>query len=133
MYGVYRQFERWINRYIKLRKYNKATFKFRFYLLDTTIFNRDNVTKRYREACTLGATVVDKCLASIDMTPARTLGSYILHKNIFDFQNNFISLSSTFNSSPTSSNEAGRPTAESKGELLSEEGERTSDSEKNDR
>lgn len=133
VYGVYRQFERWANRYIKLRKYNKATFKFRFYLLDTTIFNRDNVTKRYREACTLGATVVDKWLASIDMTPARTLGSYILHKNIFDFQNNFISLSSTFNSSPTSSNEAGRPTAESKGELLSPEGERTSDSEKNDR
>ena len=30
VYGVYRQFERWVNRYIKLRKYNKPAFKFSF-------------------------------------------------------------------------------------------------------
>ena len=32
VYGLYRQIERWINRFIKIRKYNKPAFKFFFYL-----------------------------------------------------------------------------------------------------
>ena len=128
VYGLYRQFERWVNRYIKLRKYNKSTYKFYFYLLDITIFNRDNVSKRYKEACTLGVTVIDKWLATLDMTPSRMLGSYILHKDIFDFQNHFVPLSSSFNTS-----EAGKPTNASKGETLDVEGEKTANHEGNDR
>lgn len=128
IYGLYRQFERWMNRYIKLRKYNKSTFKFYFYLLDITIFNRDNVSKRYKEACTLGVTVIDKWLATLDMTPSRMLGSYILHKDIFDFQNNFVPLSSSYNNTF----EAGRPTNASKGQTLDVEGEKTADGDKND-
>lgn len=131
IYGLYRQFERWCNRYIKLKKYNRANFKFLFYLLDITIFNKDDVTKRYKEAITLGATVVDKWLASLGMTPSRTMGSFVLHKDIFDFQNNFISLSSAFNSS-NSNSEVGRPTNESQNIDLSDEGEKTADGEKND-
>lgn len=129
IYGLYRQFERWMNRYIKLRKYNKSTFKFYFTLLDITIFNRDNVSKRYKEAVSLGATVIDKWLATLDMTPSRMLGSYIVHKDIFDFTNNFVPLSTSYNSS---SNESGRPTNTSKGEPLDVEGEKTADGDKND-
>lgn len=134
VYGVYRQFERWINRYIKIRKYNKSAFKFYFYLLDITIFNRDNVIKRYKEAATLGA-CIDRWLASLDMTPSRTLGSYIVNKDIFNFASNLIPLSSSYNesSSASSSSEGGRPTNSEKGELLTEEGEKTSDLNKNDR
>ena len=99
IYGLYRQFERWINRFIKIRKYNNPKFKFSFYILDITIFNRDNVSKRYREAVSLGVTCIDKYLATLDMTPSRTLGSFILHKDIFDFQNNF---SNHYNRSYTS-------------------------------
>lgn len=135
VYGVYRQFERWMNRYIKLKKYNKSAFKFYFYLLDITIFNRDTVSKRYKEACTLGAPVVDKFMATLDMTPSRVLGAYVMHNDIFDFYNKFKPLSSSYNASATSntSEDVGRPTSESKGELLSEEGETTKDKEKNDR
>lgn len=127
IYRLYRQFERWVNRYIKTKKYNKATFKFHFYLLDMTIFNRDNVTKRYKEACTLGVPVVDKFLSALDMTPSRTLGSYILHNDVFDFYNKFKPLTSSYNTT----SEVGRPTNESNGELLSEEGEKTAEGEKN--
>lgn len=130
IYGLYRQFERWMNRYIKLRKYNKTAFKFYFYLLDITIFNRDNVSKRYKEAATLGLPVVDKLLATLDMTPSRVAGSYIVHNDIFDYYNKFKPLSSSYNT--TQSGEVGRPTSESKGELLSDEGEKTKDGEKND-
>lgn len=126
IYGLYRQFERWMNRYIKLRKYNKSTFKFYFYLLDITIFNRDNVSKRYKEACTLGANVIDKWLATLDMTPSRTLGAKIIHQDIFDFYNNFIPLSSSYNGG-----EAGRPTNESQGKTLDVSGEVTKNRDSN--
>lgn len=127
IYGLYRQFERWMNRYIKLKKYNKSTFKFYFYLLDITTFNRDVVSKRYKEACTLGATVIDKWLASLDMTPSRTLGSYTVHKDIFDFKNNFVPLSTSYTTS-----DSGRPTNASKNMPLDTEGEKTADGNKND-
>lgn len=129
VYGVYRQFERWVNRYIKLRKYNKSAYKFYFYMLDATVFNRDTVANRYKDACSLGATVIDKWMAALGMTPSRMLGSFIVHKNIFDFKNNFVPLSSSFNGSA----ETGRPTNESQGKTLDVEGEKTKDNEKNDR
>ena len=130
IYGLYRQFERWANRFIKVRKYNKPTFKFFFYLLDVTIFNRDNVSNRYKDAISLGATVIDKWMASLDMTPSRMLGSFVLHKDVFDFQNNFMPLQSSFNSS-IKDNETGRPTNESKGKTLDESGEKTKDLDSN--
>ena len=130
IYGLYRQFERWVNRFIKIRKYNKATYKFFFYLLDVTIFNRDNVSNRYKDAISLGATVIDKWMASLDMTPSRMLGSFTLHKDVFDFQNNFIPLQSSFNSS-VEDNKTGRPTNESKGKSLDESGEKTKDLDSN--
>ncbi|MBO5828919.1 MAG: hypothetical protein J6R59_10785 [Paludibacteraceae bacterium] len=130
VYGLYRQFERWMNRFIKIRKYNKPTFKFSFYLLDITIFNRKDVTNRYKESLAIGTTVIDKYLAALDMTPSRTLGSYITHEIIFDFKNHFIPLQSAFNSSIDSSNN-GRPTNESKGETLDKAGEKTKDLDSN--
>ena len=128
IYGLYRQFERWMNRFIKIRRYNKPAFKFFFYLLDITIFNRKDVTARYKDSIALGCTVIDKYLASLDMTPSRTLGSFILHKDIFDFQNNFVPLASSFNSS---SGETGRPTNASQGETLDVSGEKTADADSN--
>ena len=84
IYGLYRQFERWCNRFIKLRKFNKISYKFFFYLLDITIFNRDTVIKRYKEGCSIGLNLVDKLLAAYEISPARVFGSYILHQHIFD-------------------------------------------------
>lgn len=130
IYGLYRQFERWVNRLIKAKKYNKPSFKFFFYLLDVTIFNRDNVSKRYKEAVSLGVTVIDKWLATLDMTPSRTLGSFMLHSDIFDFQNNFVPLASSFNSSDGDGT-TGRPTNKSKGKTLDKAGEKTEDLDSN--
>ena len=130
IYGLYRQFERWTNRYIKLKKYNKPSFKFAFYLLDVTIFNRDDVFKRYKDSATLGIPIVDKLLAMLDITPSRVSGAYIIHNDIFDFYNKFKPLSSSYNAAIA---EAGRPTNASNGKMLSDEGEKTAEGEKNDR
>ncbi len=132
IYGLYRQFERWMNRFIKIKKYNKTAFKFFFYLLDVTIFNRDNVIARYKDSISLGCTVIDKYLAVLDMTPSRTLGSYTVHEDIFDFRNHFIPLQTSYNSSVSdSSKKGGRPTNESQGKVLSESGEKTKDLDSN--
>ena len=130
VYGVYRQFERWADRYIKLNKFNKPKFKFKFTLLDVTVFNNDAVTKKFKESSALGVGI-ERWLASLGLTPSVTMGSFIMSNQVFDFANNFRPLSSTYTQS---SNEgAGRPTNASKGEVLSEEGEKTADGEKNDR
>lgn len=130
IYGLYRQFERWVNRFIKIRKYNKSAFKFYFYLIDITTFNRDTVSKRYREGASLGVTCIDKYLATLDMSPSRTLGSFITHHDIFKFNENFIPLQTSYNSS-VDNNEAGRPSNKSKGETLDEAGEKTEDLDSN--
>ena len=127
IYGLYRQFERWMNRFIKIRKYNKPAFKFLFYLLDVTIFNRDSVIARYKDSIALGCTVIDKYLAALDMTPSRTLGSYAIHESIFDFRNHFIPLQTSYNSS----DEGGRPTNKSQNKTLDEAGEKTEDLDSN--
>lgn len=130
IYGLYRQIERWVNRFIKARKYNKPAFKFSFYLLDVTIFNRDSVSKRYREGVALGVTCIDKYLATLDLTPSRTLGSFVTHHDIFKFNENFIPLQTSYNSSVDSS-EGGRPSNKSKGKTLDEAGEKTEDLDSN--
>jgi len=129
VYGIYRQIERWANRYIKLHKFNKPKFKFKFTLLDVTIFNNDTVTKKYKEATTLGVGI-ERWLASLGLTPSVIQGSFIMSKQIFNFAENFTPLSSTYTQS---NKEVGRPTNSDNGELLSEEGEKTADNEKNDR
>lgn len=132
IYNLNRQFERWVNRFIKIRKYNKSAFKFSFYLLDITIFNKKDVNAMYKDAVSLGITCIDRYLASIGMTPSCTLGSYIIHEDIFDFRNHFIPLQTSYNSSVDSSSEnGGRPTNESQGEVLTEAGEKTADTDGN--
>lgn len=130
IYGLYRQFERWVNRWIKIRKYNKPSFKFFFYLVDVTIFNRDNVSKRYREAVSLGVTCIDRYLATLDMSPSRTLGSFVTHHDIFKFNENFKPLQTSYNSS-VDGNGTGRPTNKSQGKTLDESGEKTKDNDSN--
>lgn len=125
IYGVYRQFERWINRYIKIRKYNKTSYKFSFSLLDATVFNRDVVSKRYKDAISIGATVIDKYMASLGITPSVTMGSFITNNIIFDFHNNFMPLATTYTTS--GDDVGGRPTNEEKGKLLTDSGERSLD------
>ena len=130
IYGLYRQFERWINRFIKVRKYNRPAFKFSFSLLDITIFNRKDVTARYKDAIALGIPVIDKYISSLDLTPSKTLGAYVLHENVFDFRNHCIPLQTSYNSA-AEDNKGGRPTNKSQNKTLDEAGEKTEDLDSN--
>lgn len=131
VYSLYRQFERWLNRFQNIRRYSNSNFNFKINILDMTIFNKDNVSKKYQDACTLGATVIDKWLVSLNMTPSSILGSYIINNEIFDFHNNLTPIKSTYTSSDTVNNNVGRPTVEETGDILSDKGEETRDSDAN--
>ena len=72
---------------------------------------------------------IEKYLASLELTPSRVLGSYIVSNDIFDFHSNFIPLQTSYTMDTTS--EGGRPQSEI-GEL-SDSGEDTRENEKNDR
>ena len=131
-YSVLRQLERWINRFIKERRYNKPTYKFNFYILNETIFNQDDIINRYKDAVALGTTVIDKYVASLGMTPSEVLGSFVTHNDVFDFYNNFRPLATSYNSSPSEiEGKNGRPTNEEKGKVLTEAGEQTKEQEQN--
>lgn len=130
IYSVYRQFERWVNRYIKLNKFNKPNYKFSYFLLDITIYNRKEVIDRYQSGCSFGAPIIPKWLAALDMTPSKIDGAFILQQKIFDFQNNLVPLSSSYTQSTDS---AGRPTNKSKGETLDTSGEQTESDSSNDK
>lgn len=142
MYGVYRQLERWVNRWIRLNRYNKASYKFKYYLLDMTIFNKDKMQSQYKDAISLGATVIDKYMASIGMTPSTVLGSFHTHNDIYNYYENFRPLATSYTMSSsdtatqvttttTSDDVGGRPTNEENGETLSDSGEQTKDSDAN--
>lgn len=127
IYDIYRQFERWMNRYIKLNKFNKQQFKFKFILIDMTIYNKDKVINRYKDACTLGVPVKGEYFASLGKTPSRVEGSFIIENDIFDLNNKMKPLSTSY----TQTDNVGRPTNESKNKNLTLSGEQTKDKEEN--
>ena len=129
IYDVYRQFERWVNRYIKINKYNKPQFKFKFFLMDMTIYNKDDVIARYKDACTLGVPAIGEYMACLGKTPSRVQGSFIVQEDIFGFSQKMKPLSTSY--TQTDDNTGGRPTNESKGEQLSDSGEKTKDLDSN--
>lgn len=132
VYGVYRQFERWVNRFIKLRKLNMPKATFKFYINDMTVFNKTAVMKELKENAALGL-AKDKWIAASGVTPAEMFGYSILSENVFDYVNTLVPLTSAYNASAAvQESEGGRPTAEDKGESLSDEGEETKDLGKND-
>ena len=83
----------------------------------------------YKDACSLSATVMDRWYAVLGLTPSKIKGSFVLHRDIFDFQNNLQVLQSSYNSS--GSNDVGRPTNASQGKTLDVSGQKTQDSDAN--
>lgn len=125
IYRVYRQFERWTNRYIKLRKYNKTNYKFKFRLHDSTVYNRDSVSDTYLKAAEHGLPFKMDYAVSLGITPSRFLGNAFAENEVFELHNKLIPLPTSYT---MTSDSVGRPTNESQGLDLSESGEQTSDS-----
>lgn len=125
IYRVYRQFERWLNRFIKLRKYSKTNYKFKVRIHDSTVYNRDSVSDAFLKAAEHGLPFKMDYATSLGITQAKLLGNLFMENDVFELHNEFIPLPTSYT---MSSESIGRPTNESQGEDLSEAGEQTSDS-----
>lgn len=124
LYRVYRQFERYMNRFIKLRKFNRMNYKFAFRIQDSTVFNRDIVTDAYLKAAEHGLPFKVDYAVSLGITPNRMLGNLFNENIALGIHNQLIPLPTSYT---LSSENIGRPTNESNGEELSESGQQTLD------
>lgn len=110
-----RSFERWVNK--KLKNLS-GTIKFQAMFLETTIYNRSDVAKMYKDSATLGLPTKMLFAAANGLTPYQIMGLNFMENNVLALHENFIPLSSSYNSN--SSGEAGRPKSD---EPLTDKGE----------
>lgn len=128
IYAFYRQCERFFNRFIKMRKYNKPLYKFAVRIQDSTVFNRYETADAYLKAAQNGLPFKLDYAASLGKSQSRLIGDAILEVDILHLQDYFIPLSTSYTQSGDGSD--GRPTNESKGLDLSDEGEKSANKEK---
>lgn len=128
IYGVYRQFERYMNRFIKLRKYNRTSYKFAFRIQDSTVYNRDAVTDAYLKAAEHGLPFKMDYAVSLGLSQNRIIGNLFSENEALELHTHLIPLPTSYT---MSSDDVGRPTNASSGLDLTESGEQTLDSDAN--
>lgn len=129
IYAFYRQCERFFNRFIKMRKYNKSAYKFALRIQDSTVFNRRDVADAFLKASQNGLPFKLDYAVALGKSQSRLMGAAFLEKDVLHLQDYLIPLTTSYTLSGDGSD--GRPTNESQGLDLSDEGEKTSDAEKN--
>ncbi len=107
VFSLYRQYERWLNR--KLKLHNKSMFRLK--IINTSEYNYGDVYKRYKEAASYGVPVKFELAASLGMTPSAVIGNMFLENNVFNFAEEFQPLQSSNTMSP----DKGRPGKEDVG------------------
>lgn len=130
VYAFYRQCERYFTRFIKLRKYNKAVCKFALRIQDSTIFNRFEVADAYLKAAQNGLPFKIDYGVALGKSPSRQIGNGFLENHILKLHEEYIPLATSYTSTGEEVT-SGRPTNESKGLELSQEGETTKDTDAN--
>lgn len=129
IYAFYRQCERYFTRFIKLRKYNKPAYKFALHIHDSTVFNRFEVADAMLKAAQNGLPFKIDYGVALGKSPSRFMGSLFLENHVFALHNELIPLTTSYTS--TGEEITGRPTNDSKGLELTEEGEATQNNESN--
>lgn len=128
IYRIYRQFERHMNRFIKLRKFNRKLYKFAFRIQDSTVYNKDTVTDAYLKAAEHGLPFKMDYAVSLGISQNRVMGNIFSENYALELHNLLIPLPTSYT---MSSDDVGRPTNKSSGKELSESGEQTADSDQN--
>lgn len=124
VYGVVKNIEDVINRYIQSLTYGKY---FKVTILDTSPFNRDEVGGQYLKMCQVGMPMVSYLAAAYGMPQSDLSNMNFLEDTILGIKERFMPLRST-NTMPAESQERGRPEAEmgelsDNGELAKEQDE----------
>ena len=122
VFGMMNQCERLINRILKQMS---GTQKFKLTFLPATVFNKDDLTAKYKEAATLGIPVKSAYAALLGLSPLDIAGMNHVEMDILDMGN-----LTPLKTSYTQDSTPGRP--ESSDTNLSPSGEQTRDDGSND-
>lgn len=126
-FTILRQLERWLNKYLK--QFNTSQYKFRVKMLDTTVFNWQDVFKQYIQAGQYGLPVRSALMAILGYQPSATTHMAFLENEILDLPIKFIPMQSSHTQSGDGGN-GGRPQSD-EGDL-GDEGIKSRDGLKND-
>lgn len=129
IYRVYRQLERYMNRFFKLRKFNRANYKFAFRIQNSTVFNKADVSDGYLKAAEHGLPFKLDYAISLGLSENRIIGNLFVENMVLELHEKLIPLPTSYTQSTDGT---GRPTNESQGQDLGDSGEKTLDSEAND-
>lgn len=96
VFSLYRQFERWTNRTLKLNL--DDNFKIR--IINSTEYNHEELAKEFKEASQYGLPFVNEWGAVLGKSPLEFYMSLHLQNNIFDYENSLIPVKSSNTMSP---------------------------------
>ncbi len=127
-FALLRQVENWINKYIKNMN---LPYDFKVHFLNQSIYDEDDVCKRYQGAAT-GGVAGSRSLyaASIGLSPSDVISMNEL-ENTLGFADDWIPMKSS-NTMSSSDDIGGRPNNKSQGKQLKESGQSTQDNDSND-
>lgn len=120
-----RDIESWLNFYIK----KNISENFKIEIFDQTRYNQDDYIGRMKQAATLGGSKLDYMI-SLGNTPLRAVNKLRFENQVLNIQDYMEPLQTSYTTPGGSNNEGGAPT-KSDGDLT-EEGQKTRDSGKND-
>lgn len=121
VFDLSRQVERNINRLLK----NKSgKYKFKIQFLDITFYNKEESINSYLKSAQASLPTKTMACAAMGMSPIDMIGMNYIENEILDLTNKFIPLSTSYTQS---NGDGGAPTAEEKGESLSDAGEASRD------
>lgn len=119
VFMMMRQIERWINR--KLKSVS-STIKFKIKILDVTYFNRAEMHDRFIKDGQYGLPVRSAIMATAGYSPSDLENLQYLENTILELNKKEVPLTSS-NTQSSSDSDPGRPTNQSKGEVLTDSGE----------
>ena len=125
LFKLYRQFERWLNRRLKVAFNGKFTAQ----LLDVTVHNIDATIDRYLKLAQYGVPVKLQLSALLGATQGVTMGMAYLENDILKLHKTWKPLSSSFTTSSKDNEGAGRP--EKEDGTLSDSGEKNKENDTN--
>ncbi|CAB1252168.1 conserved protein of unknown function [Ruminococcaceae bacterium BL-6] len=127
-FGLVRQVERWINRYIKQLN---LPYSFKAKFLDTSIFNRDKMVDMYFKAAQGGVPCKMALSATLGYSPSDTINMGILENDVLKLTDNAFSKVLLSSNTQSGNDQGGRPTNKSEGKSLTESGEQTQEDDEN--
>ena len=128
VFTMMRQIERWVNR--KLKSIGGGQYKFKINILDVTYYNRDEMHNRFIKEGQYGMPVRSAILATNGYSPSDIENMAYLENSILKLGEREIPLRSSNTQSGSgddTTDDGGRPTNKSKGEKLTDAGEKSKD------